>query len=92
MAPGPDGFLMFFRSFWEVVKGDRVRLLEELYEGTIRLERINYSQVVLIPKRDLPSKIEDYIPIALLNIPFKIVSKYLANRLAPQLETLVKDY
>lgn len=62
---GPDGFPMFFfRSFWEHVKGDLIRLLEELYEATVRLDMFNYSQVVVIPKRESPSKIEVYRPIA----------------------------
>lgn len=37
-------------------------------------------------------KIEDYKSIALLNSPFKIVSKCLAYRLASQLGSLVKYY
>lgn len=35
-ALGLNGFpIFFFYSFWEVVKGDLICLLEKLYEGTI---------------------------------------------------------
>jgi hypothetical protein len=45
--------------------------------------------VVLIPKKDNPIKISDYRPISLSHSFAKIVTKLMANRVAPELEHLV---
>jgi hypothetical protein len=45
--------------------------------------------VILIPKKNDPLKISNYRPISLIHIFAKIISKLLANRLAPELENLI---
>ena len=51
-ASGPDGFLiLFYKKFWEVVKYNLCALVEELANGTTSLDKINYSPVVLLPKK-----------------------------------------
>ncbi|XP_062080982.1 uncharacterized protein LOC133785782 [Humulus lupulus] len=50
---------------------------------------INAANLVLLPKREQPSSINDYRPIALCNVAYKIISKLLANRLRPLLPILV---
>jgi hypothetical protein len=45
--------------------------------------------VVLIPKKDNPRVVSDYRPISLTHSFAKIISKLLANRLAPELEKLI---
>jgi hypothetical protein len=45
--------------------------------------------VVLIPKKNDPLKISDYRPISLIHSFAKIVSKLLANRLAPELNHMI---
>lgn len=84
--------LFFFKIFWENVKRDLAWLIEEIFKGISRLDRLNYSVITLIPKKYSLRQIGDYRPIALLNSTIKIVSKILANRLAPKLKLLVKDY
>lgn len=67
-APGLDDFLLFFyHFFWNDIKLDLVKLMEELFNGNIRLDRINYSNVILIPKKESPFRIEEFRPISLLN-------------------------
>ncbi|XP_019420673.1 PREDICTED: uncharacterized protein LOC109330855 [Lupinus angustifolius] len=43
---------------------------------------MNSNSVILIPKNNSADKIEDYMPIALANFQFKIITKVLADRLA----------
>lgn len=68
-ALDPDGFpLIFFRKFWSEVKDNLKWLVNKVFRGEARLERINYSIITLIPKKGRPKSIEDYMPIALLTV------------------------
>lgn len=55
-APGPDGFpMLFFKTYWEIVKGEIFQLCEDFYSGKTNLERINWACIALIPKVSSPS-------------------------------------
>jgi hypothetical protein len=51
------------------------------YNMNICLQSINGSFIVLVPKKDNPSSVNDYRPISLLNSSIKLLTKLLANRL-----------
>ncbi|XP_020110396.1 uncharacterized protein LOC109725565 [Ananas comosus] len=43
-APGPDGFpLVFFQTFWDVVKDDITKVFSEFHDGTLFTGPIDYS-------------------------------------------------
>jgi hypothetical protein len=58
---------------------------------TQRLHLINEANVVLIPKANDASSITDFRPISLINSLAKIITKILADRLAPRLQNLVSN-
>lgn len=92
-ALGHDRFpLFFFGILWEDTKKDIMSLVKAFASGRAWIDKINNSLVVLISKRESPSGPGDYRPIAILNSSFKIISKLLANRLAPTLAKLIEDY
>lgn len=92
-APRPDGFpLFFYRAFWPQVWEVLMRLVSEFMEGRERLDRINYSQMVLIPKNQTPTTVKEFRSIALLNSSLKIISKILAKKLLLLLTDLIGDY
>ena len=45
------------------------------------LHKMNYTHIVLIPKKNDPRYVSNYRPINLANVVSRIVSKVLANRL-----------
>ncbi len=91
-APGPDGFpLSFYQAFWEVLKEDVGRIFHELHEGSLGTGPIDYSYVCLIPKKESAKNAGEFRPISLLNGIQKIISKVLANRLAPILLSVVSQ-
>lgn len=90
-APGPDGFIgKFFISCWEIITFDLLAALNHFYNlNQQQLHLLNQALVVLIPKKGNPCKISDYRPISLVHSFAKIISKILANWLAPELSSLI---
>jgi hypothetical protein len=69
---------------------DLIRAVNQFYYLNQQgLQFLNQAYVVLIPKKGNPKLISGYRPINLSHSFAKIVSKLLANRLAPELEGLV---
>ena len=52
---------------------------------------LNETILVLIPKKKDARTIKDYIPIALCNVFYKIISKILANRFKKCLPSLISE-
>jgi hypothetical protein len=82
-SPGPDGFNGEFlgEKCWHIVASDFLRLCQGFYEENMCMQSINSSHIVLIPKKDNPTKIGDFRPILLLNSSVKLLTKILASRL-----------
>jgi hypothetical protein len=91
-APGPDGFTVeFFKACWEVVKHDVYRVVEDSRRSTSILKALNATMITLIPKENEARTPDQYRPIALCNVVYKIISKVIANRLKPLLPTLISQ-
>ncbi|XP_020252248.1 uncharacterized protein LOC109829595 [Asparagus officinalis] len=73
----------------DTVKDDIMKLFEEFYEGTLEINRLNYAHIVLIPKKEDSSVINDYRPVSLLNVIYKVITKVLTNRLNTKLDLLI---
>jgi hypothetical protein len=81
-APGPDHMpVEFYQSGWEIVKQDLLDMLIEFGVHKLNVGRLNYGVVTLIPKLKEACKIQQYRPICLLNVSFKIITKILMMRL-----------
>jgi len=91
-APGPNGFNVdFFKACWDIVKHDILDVVEDSRKNKTILKALNTSFISLIPKPDNAITPNRFIPIALCNVVYKIISKIIANRLKPLLPTLVYD-
>ena len=81
-SSGPDGLnFKFIKKFWQVIKPDVLRFLNEFYVNGIFPKGCNASFIVLIPKVADPQFLNDYKPISLIGCMYKIVAKLLAKRL-----------
>jgi hypothetical protein len=50
-APGADGFpAEFYQTFWDTMKLDLLDLFNVLHAGQLELFRLNFGEVILIPK------------------------------------------
>ena len=89
-ALGPDGFhAIFFKKCWKVV-GDKIygMVADAFITGTFP-ENFNETHIVLIPKTENPQTIQEFWPISLCNMVYKILSKVIVNRLKPFLPNLI---
>jgi len=74
---------MIFQSFSNAIFGTLlklkvIRLLDDLFDSSLQLDRINYARMVLIPRKGT-IKVGNFRPISLLNAPVKLISKVLTN-------------
>ena len=65
----------------DFIKDDFVRLFKDFCDNNINLSSINSSFIALIPKKENPENIDDYMPISLLNYSLKCITKILSSRL-----------
>jgi hypothetical protein len=81
-APGPDGFpAVFYQKFWDIIKYDMLQMFEDLHRCDLPLFSLNFGVITLIPKVQDANLIQQYRPICLLNVSYKIFSKVATNRL-----------
>ena len=81
-APGPDGFpAEFYQNFWDVIKSDLLNMFASLHAGQLELFRLNFGEIILLPKIKNAERIQQFRPICLLNVSFKIFTKVATIRL-----------
>ncbi|XP_055960992.1 uncharacterized protein LOC130015249 [Mercurialis annua] len=91
-ASGPDGFnFYFYRRAWPFLKPAILGLFTSFFNDVTLPQGINSSFMVLIPKVPGSSNIKDYRPISLVNGLYKLLSKVLSLRLAPQLSNIISE-
>ena len=80
-SPRSDGWTVeFFLAGYDSIGLDLSHLVEETRKiGVLHLP-LNSTFLTLIPKKDTPESLEDYKPISLCNITYKVVTKIIAQR------------
>ena len=91
-APGPDGFLVeFYKKCWHIIKGDLLPMFEDLFSGQLHLFHLNFGTITLLPKKTDVVRIEQFRPICLLNVSFKIFTKIGTNMLTQIAHSVVQQ-
>lgn len=90
-APGPDGFSgRFYKNCWQIIKQDVMAVIGSVHGGDTRiLHLLNSAYMVLLPKKEEPIGIGDHRPISLVHSIAKLITKVMANRLAPKFATMI---
>ena len=91
-APSPDGMPpLFYQSFWSSVGFDVTDAALSCLNTSTILKSINHTFITLIPKVSNPENVSEFRPISLCNVLYKIISKVIANRLKPLLNSIVSE-
>ena len=88
---GLDGFpIEFYKSYWEVIKGPYIHFLKDFLSTLEWKHNAHEGVISLIPKKgNLSRKVEDFRPITLLNVSYKIFTKLMASRLGKVINSIM---
>jgi len=91
-APGPDGFnAAFYQRYWEIVGPTIILEVENFFVNGVMPTRWNHTNLCLIPKITQPKLMQDFRPISLCNVTYKIISKILVKRLKEVFSSVVSE-
>ena len=91
-SPRPDGMSpFFFQKFWHIVGPDVTKVVLSVLHLGKYLRKMNFTHIVLIPKKNDPQNIMEFRPISLGNVVSRIVSKVLANRVKSILSNITSN-
>ena len=91
-SPGPDGISpIFFQRYWDIVGLYVVDCVLKIIRTGVMPNGLNDTYICLIPKVNCPQKMMEFRPINLCNVIYKLVSKFLANRLKRVLPNVISD-
>jgi mannosylglycoprotein endo-beta-mannosidase len=90
-APGPDGFTgCFYKTCWAIIKKDIMAAISAIWSRKLaNFGVLNSAYITLLPKMEGAEQPKDFRPISLVHSFAKLVTKLLANRLAPKLQQMV---
>ena len=81
-AMGPNGFpAEFYKKCWHIIKDDLMPMFHDFFDSHLELFHLNFGTITLLPKKNEAVRIEQFRPICLLNVSFKIFTKVGTNRL-----------
>jgi hypothetical protein len=81
-ASGPDGFpTEFYQAFWDTLRYDLMALFRDFRDNMLSLHSLNFGTIILLSKSKESVAIQQYRPICLLNVSFKIFTKVATNRI-----------
>jgi hypothetical protein len=89
-ALGLDGFTtLFLKKYWFVVRCAVLNCVWDFFLNKNMSREQNHTFIILIPKQSGSHSMNQFRPISLYNISYKIISKILANRLKAILPKII---
>lgn len=90
---GPDGCsAYFYQLYWPIISSEVSNVVLKFLNEGVFDSNINFTYIALVPKVKNPTLTEDYKPISVCNVIYKLISKVLANRLKYLLPKFISQY
>ena len=92
-SPGSDGITVeFYKLFWNDVKEFYINSINYSFQTGSLTDLQKQSIITLLPKqnKDITS-LENWRPISLLNVDYKIATKVIANRVKGVISSMVHN-
>lgn len=87
---GPDDMSpTFYTHFWGTIGEDVTKAVQNFFLDCRMHRAVNHTFLALIPKRAATNRVEQFRPISLCNVIYKVITKILTNRLKPLLDDLI---
>lgn len=87
-SPSLDGWTIeFFIHFFDLFGLELLRVVEDSRLKGLIPEKLNSNFITLISKKDKPGSFNDFRPISLRNLVYKLISKIILNRIKPFLDS-----
>uniref|UniRef100_A0A6G5A9X6 Putative tick transposon n=1 Tax=Rhipicephalus microplus TaxID=6941 RepID=A0A6G5A9X6_RHIMP len=93
-APGPDGLpAEFYVQFWPIIGPTMSRVIRKCFQDITLPTSFHKGRITLVPKKDpMSTRPEDWRPITLLNVDYKLLANILVRRISPFLATLIAPH
>lgn len=92
-SSGPDGFNpAFYQRFWSLIGDEVFQACSSWLNNQNLPTSIGETNIVLIPKCEVPVTMKDWRPISLCNVIYKLMAKVLANRLKRCLPNPISEF
>ena len=92
-SPGSDGISVeFYKLFWNNIKEFYVNSINHSFQTGSFTELQEQSNLTIIPKqnKDLTT-LDNWLPISLLNVDYKITTKAIANRIKHVITKIINN-
>ena len=81
----------FFQKYWHIVGFDVTLVVLSILHFGRYLKKMNFTNIVLIPKNNEPQNITEFRPISLSNVVSWIISKVLENQIKSILPNVISN-
>lgn len=89
-APGLDGYnVKFFKSAWNIIKGDLMEALQDLFYRNQMFAAVKCVLVTLIPKTCDDNSMKELRPIAYYTMVYNIILKIMTKRLSKVINEVI---
>ena len=73
-ASGPDGMPgIFYRHYWSIVGDQLIEVVKSFFREGWLLKELNHTFITLIPKTQGASNFNQFRPISLCNVSYKVI-------------------
>lgn len=80
----PDGLpALFYQKYWPIIHKSVINLVQHFFLNRKVLKQLNNTNIVLIPKKEHPNSPDQFHPISLCSVIYKIISSILVKWLKP---------